>query len=622
MASSSTTTTTAKRSFDESDAALADAEPLAAVANDGGEDFEREIEFGITQFRDARASRVAFDGVLKHTCADFVVDEVDRDGSVVRLTDSSTLPPRPQLPVEALPSDDEWRAAGVSDDELARFRAFVAAADKTAAFEFSPALAVAKETRTALHKFVKRMQSPIVSRTANDPTRIVVAFVGADAALLGTDAADGGAYNRGHKQVRGESEQWPVREQRVLSFVLCKQNIDTQSAIGTISRMLRVPDGTLSVAGVKDKRAVTTQRVTGFKVLAERVAGLQPRLAGSMLFGNFRYVAENLQLGDHGANHFGIVVRELTVADDAVLVEACDALRELGFLNYFGLQRFGMAGVGTTTSDIGRFMLQRDYRGAVRALLGERPSDTPEMTAARRLFLEHNDIAGACAKLASNRALATEHAVLAALAKKPTDFLHALNTVPRSIRLMYLHAWQSHVFNAALSDRIQRFGRAPVVGDLVWADSAAQTVRVVTDADIAAGALSLSDVVLPVIGHSTVLPEHAVADVYRAALGVSKLDPDSFRGVFDLAGVYRAIVTRPINFTYRIARYSDITLPLIRTPFVPADAPLGDDANGTHRALVLDFTLPPSTYATMLFRELMRSGTSKETQRSKSLKLQ
>ena len=43
-------------------------------------------------------------------------------------------------------------------------------------------------------------------------------------------------------------------------------------------------------------------------------------------------------------------------------------MREDGFLNYFGLQRFG-TGKGAKTHDIGRLILLQDYEGAFRKVL-------------------------------------------------------------------------------------------------------------------------------------------------------------------------------------------------------------------------------------------------------------
>lgn len=43
-------------------------------------------------------------------------------------------------------------------------------------------------------------------------------------------------------------------------------------------------------------------------------------------------------------------------------------LKEAGFLNYFGLQRFG-TGKGAKTHDVGRLILLQDYEGAFKKIL-------------------------------------------------------------------------------------------------------------------------------------------------------------------------------------------------------------------------------------------------------------
>lgn len=44
----------------------------------------------------------------------------------------------------------------------------------------------------------------------------------------------------------------------------------------------------------------------------------------------------------------------------------------------------------------------------------------------------------------------------------------ALDSIPRNARLMYIHAYQSFVWNHMVSRRIKEFGKNPIVGDLVY----------------------------------------------------------------------------------------------------------------------------------------------------------
>lgn len=82
----------------------------------------------------------------------------------------------------------------------------------------------------------------------------------------------------------------------------------------------------------------------------------------NVLVGDFEYVPHRMAIGKAWGNHFQIVVRGIQV-DDAAMAAAARAVREHGFVNYYGLQRF--SGSATRNWNVGRALLQRDYPGVV-----------------------------------------------------------------------------------------------------------------------------------------------------------------------------------------------------------------------------------------------------------------
>jgi tRNA pseudouridine13 synthase len=87
------------------------------------------------------------------------------------------------------------------------------------------------------------------------------------------------------------------------------------------------------------------------------------------------------------------------------------------------------------------------------------------------------------------------------------------------MRLMYLHAYQSFVWNSAVSKRIEMFGLQPCVGDLVQTKKSRQQrihdkkeandndgVSYITEENV--HEFTIEDVVLPLPGHSVLYPKN------------------------------------------------------------------------------------------------------------------
>ena len=97
------------------------------------------------------------------------------------------------------------------------------------------------------------------------------------------------------------------------------------------------------IAGVKDKHATTFQEVTLAGAGPGAVAALRALAATGRLPGlrisAIRPCAAPLAPGRHAGNRFRILIRNVTRPEAAAA--AGRRLRRRGFVNYFGLQRFG-----------------------------------------------------------------------------------------------------------------------------------------------------------------------------------------------------------------------------------------------------------------------------------------
>jgi tRNA pseudouridine13 synthase len=159
----------------------------------------------------------------------------------------------------------------------------------------------------------------------------------------------------------------------------------------------------------------------------------------------------------------------------AVALAACEAVKKAGFINYYGLQRFGKG--NHRTHEFGLAIFKKDYKLVCSYLFEHSDIDTRS-----RSFAGGGDVvAGKAAARKGNYAEALkllprnmhiERCVAESLAKNPTDYASALQKVPKFSRLMYVHAYQSYLWNSAATERIRLYGLAVVPGDLVLAHRA------------------------------------------------------------------------------------------------------------------------------------------------------
>uniref|UniRef100_A0A8C3A973 Pseudouridylate synthase 7 homolog n=1 Tax=Cyclopterus lumpus TaxID=8103 RepID=A0A8C3A973_CYCLU len=417
------------------------------------------------------------------------------------------------------------------------------------------------------------------------------------------------AYHAAGKKARAapRKHSWPKNRGSFCHFVLYKENKDTMDAINVLSKFLRLRPNMFSYMGTKDKRAITVQEIAVLKITAERLAHLNKCLINLKL-GNFCYKNHPLKLGELQGNHFTVIIRNISGTEDQVL-QAMTSLKQTGFINYYGMQRFGTTAV--PTQQVGKAILKNNWKEVVDLILKPRPGAEKEfMVRCREEWAKTQDPEAALKKLPNKRCV--EGQLLRGLSmygKK--NIVTAFEMLPRNNRLMYIHSYQSVVWNTMVSRRIEAFGLKAVEGDLVLKGTHALSAE-------EAESCSIHDIVMPLPGFDVIYPTHPG---YRELLSADGLDIDNMRHKvrdYSLAGAYRRILIRPTDVSWEVIQYDDPRISLVHSDVEILEnkpAPVFNK-EGKYRALRMEFSLPPSTYATMAIREVLKLDTSikKQTQ--------
>ena len=247
----------------------------------------------------------------------------------------------------------------------------------------------------------------------------------------------------------------PCGEGEHLYLWVEKRGIPTNEAVRRLARWLGVPRRAVGYAGQKDARALTRQWISIHGAAADAAP---ENLGDSQLTVlQARRHKNKLKVGHLRGNRFTLTIRGAGAGEEAARA-VLSRLEQRGVPNYFGLQRFGR---DRTTHRLGAALVHEDPEAFAELLLhGARPSQgeaepsgaSPSILEARAA-LAQGDHAGALA--AFPRSCSAELALCRALAKgKPAE--QALRAVSFKMRVFYVAAFQSLLFNQYLSRRLER----------------------------------------------------------------------------------------------------------------------------------------------------------------------
>ncbi|MCJ7478585.1 MAG: tRNA pseudouridine(13) synthase TruD [Candidatus Nanohaloarchaeota archaeon QJJ-7] len=225
-----------------------------------------------------------------------------------------------------------------------------------------------------------------------------------------------------------------------------KFNMTTMEAIRELSNILHVSRKRFGYAGNKDKRAITTQYVS--------VEGLDEEDLQHVFIPDLEIEVvgkgEPVGLGNLEGNGFEIVVRNIPLPKDEIEDRIDTIVEELDgqIPNYFGSQRFGSQ--RSITHEVGREMLKGDYEQAVWTYIAK-PSEQEheKIKKVREDLWESREVERAAEKFPEQYRY--EKILLYHLAKNPEDYSGAIKRLPEGLQQLFIHAYQSYVFNHALS---------------------------------------------------------------------------------------------------------------------------------------------------------------------------
>jgi tRNA pseudouridine13 synthase len=226
-------------------------------------------------------------------------------------------------------------------------------------------------------------------------------------------------------------------------FWLTKKNWTTEAAIRAISNACHTSQRRFKFAGSKDKIAVTKQLISAFKIPAEVLQKIKLKDITIDVIGKGE---APVSLGTLTGNRFEIVIRDLAKKDIAKLNKNFSKIKKSGFRNYFGEQRFGKG----NTHIIGKYILTGQLHEAVKEIICFAGEKEREDVKSAKAFAEKHwrDWSSILERFPQH--LHLEIDVIKWLTRNPNDFAGALRVLPKHIRKLYVHAYQSWLWNSAL----------------------------------------------------------------------------------------------------------------------------------------------------------------------------
>ncbi|MDI3486674.1 MAG: tRNA pseudouridine13 synthase, partial [Methanolobus sp.] len=238
-----------------------------------------------------------------------------------------------------------------------------------------------------------------------------------------------------------------------LILELTKTNWDMHHLVRDMSRKLGISQKRIGFAGTKDKRAKTTQKISIYDVSEEEIENFYLKDVELKVIGRS---TRSIGLGDLYGNEFIITIRDIDMEPgqlNKTLEAATKEIAEYGGVpNFFGVQRFGA--VRPVTHLVGEQLLRSDAEKAAMIYIAKSfPDEMDDIKVVRDFVWETRDFVEGLKTYPLR--LRYERAMMHYLVENPGDYAGSFSVLSPNIRKMFIHAYQSYVFNRIICKRIE-----------------------------------------------------------------------------------------------------------------------------------------------------------------------
>lgn len=381
---------------------------------------------------------------------------------------------------------------------------------------------------------------------------------------------------------------------------LIKTNWDLNHFIKFISKMLGISSKRIGFAGTKDKKAITTQKISIYNIQENQINLLNIKDIKLNVLG---YSNKQIEIGDLIKNQFSIIIRNLEYNKETTLNILNLITKEIidnnGVPNYYGVQRFGDK--RPITHLVGYYLLKREFKTAVMIYLTYFSNEEEESAKKMRIHVLNTEHFKEGLKLCPQY-LGYEKIILNSLIKQPSNFLDSILCLPDNLCMMFIHAYQSQLFNCIISQRLScnlKLNEA-IIGDIVCYNTKdkipdPKNLEKVTSENIN-GINNLikkqrTYITAPLIGYETEFASGQQGEIEKNIFNKSKLTLSDF--------YFNDIENNKIKVLYSKGLRKEILL-IVKPKYEIVEL-LKD------YIVKIDFELPKGSYATTVLREYMKN---------------